>query len=242
MDFAPLHRTIHMHDATHTRCTVNTPSRDEFLSMPRKSSPRKTAAIGLMIAMMVCGGTASPASAQNISIYTSTGENNCRVVSGGGPNSDGVVRACPGPAGLVVLVKEGDLRETVSVGRNRKAANEEPAAQAWFGPFSSTTTTIEWRVPDKTKPPVAMIQRWHLADIEDEGKDNRPLAKQMLAVTRLPPGAVCHVAFVDVKANPNANDLAREAADTLARDFRCGTDKVKVIGNSGRAVELALPR
>ncbi len=87
-----------------------------------------------------------------------------------------------------------------------------------------------------------MIQRWHIADIEDEGKDGRPIAKQLLVVTRLPPGPVCRVAYVDVKANPNANDLARDAADTVARDFKCGTDKVKVIGASGRAVELALPR
>ena len=42
----------------------------------------------------------------------------------------------------------------------------------------------------------------------------------MLAVTRLPPGAVCHVAYVDVKANPNANELARKAADESARAFQ----------------------
>ena len=60
----------------------------------------------------------------------------------------------------------------------------------------------------------------------------------MLAVTRLPPGAVCHVAYIDVKANPNANELARKAADENARNFKCGADDVKVIGESGRAVEL----
>ncbi len=101
--------------------------------------------------------------------------------------------------------------------------------------------TIEWRTPGKDKPPVAMIQRWRIADIEDEGKDGPPIAKQLLVVTRLPPGPVCQVAFIDVKANPSANDLAREAADTVARDFKCGTDKVKVIGASGRAVALARP-
>ena len=64
----------------------------------------------------------------------------------------------------------------------------------------------------------------------------------MLVVTRLPPGPVCHVAYVDVKANPDANELARKAADEVARGFRCGKDEVKVIGNSGRAAEMAVRR
>jgi hypothetical protein len=55
-------------------------------------------------------------------------------------------------------------------------------------------------------------------------------------------GPVCHVAYVDVKANPDANGLARKAADEFARGFGCGKDGVKVIGHSGAAVELALRR
>jgi hypothetical protein len=61
-------------------------------------------------------------------------------------------------------------------------------------------------------------------------------------VTRLPPGKVCHVAYVDAAANPDANEIARKAADEVARDFRCGKDDVKVIGANGRAVDLAMPR
>jgi hypothetical protein len=140
---------------------------------------------------------------------------------------------------LIVVNAEGDLRQVVSVGRTRQAAGKEPAAQAWFGPFSWTTQTIEWRHP-KGGAPFAIIQRWHLSDNEDTGPDQRPRAKQMLVVTRLPPGAVCHVAYIDVKANPNANELAREAANG-ARDFRCGRDRVRVEGIKGRATELALP-
>jgi hypothetical protein len=61
----------------------------------------------------------------------------------------------------------------------------------------------------------------------------------MLAVTRLPPGQVCHVAYIDAQANPNPNELARKAADEFARDFKCGEDEVKVIGETGKAVGLA---
>lgn len=185
-------------------------------------------------------GVASAQGARNVSSYTSTAERDCRKISKGEASDDGGTRLCRGPAGLAVIVSESDLRETVSAGRSRKAAESEPAASAWFGPFSSTTPTIEWRSPEGGKP-FAMIQRWHIADIADEDKTGRPIAKQMLVVTRLPPGAVCHVAYIDIKANANPNDLAREAADTLARDFKCGTDKVKVFGTSGRATELALP-
>jgi hypothetical protein len=196
--------------------------------------------LGMAIAALFCAGPGliSPAKAQLFgSSYTSTAPRDCRVSGAGNGVDDSATRVCPGKAGLKVLVSEDDLRETVSVGRNRAAAASEPAAEAWFGPFSSTTTTIEWRALDGK--PFAIIQRWHLADNSDEDKDGRPVAKPMLAVTRLPPGAVCHVAYVDVKANPNANELARKAADEIARDFKCGKDEVKVIGESGRAVQLA---
>jgi hypothetical protein len=183
-------------------------------------------------------GLISPASAQTFgSSYTSTAPKDCRVTSAGAEVDDSTIRTCPGKAGLVVLISEDDLRETVSVGRNRAAAAREPAAGVWFGPFNSTEHTVEWRTMNGK--PFAIIQRWHIADISDEDKNGRPIAKPMLAVTRLPPGPVCHVAYVDAQANPNPNELARKAADELARDFKCGTDEVKVIGETGKAVGLA---
>ena len=148
-----------------------------------------------------CFGLISPANAQTFSSsYTSTAPRDCRVTSAGNGVDDSTIRVCPGKAGLVVVISEDDLREAVSVGRNRAAAAKEPAAQSWFGPFNSTTNTVEWRALDGK--PFAIIQRWHIADNADEDKNGRPIAKPLLAVTRLPPGAVCHVAYVDVKANP----------------------------------------
>jgi hypothetical protein len=196
--------------------------------------------IGLAIAALfgAAFGLTPPASAQTIgSSYTSTAPKDCRVTSAGTEVDDSTIRTCPGKAGLVVLISEDDLRETVSVGRSRAAAAKEPAAQVWFGPFNSTEHTLEWRTMNGR--PFAIIQRWHIADINDEDRNGRPIAKPMLAVTRLPPGQVCHVAYVDAQANPNPNQLARKAADDLARDFNCGKDEVKVIGETGRAVSLA---
>jgi hypothetical protein len=202
---------------------------------------RLMAQMALSALFCACCALIAPASAQTFgSSYTSTAPKDCRVRSAGNGLDDSTIRVCPGKAGLVVVVSEDDLRESVSVGRSRAAADKEPAAEASFGPFNSTTNTVEWRAVDGK--PFAIIQRWHIADNSDQDKDGRPIAKPLLAVTRLPPGAVCHVAYVDVKANPDANELARKAAEEIARSFKCGKDEVKVIGASGRAVELAARR
>jgi len=181
-------------------------------------------------------GPISPANAQTFSSsYTSTAPKDCRTV--GKPENGSTTQVCPGKSGLVVVISEDDLRQTVSVGPNRLAASKEPAAETWFAPFNSTGNTVEWRAVDGT--PFAIIQRWLIADNNDTDKAGSPISKPMLAVTRLPPGAVCHVAYIDGQANRNANELARQAADEFARDFKCGKDEVKVVGEKGAAVILA---
>jgi hypothetical protein len=181
-------------------------------------------------------GLISPANAQTFSSsYTSTAPKDCRTI--GKPENGSTTQECPGKSGLVVVISEDDLRQTVSVGPNRMAASKEPAAEAWFAPFNSTANTVEWRAVDGR--PFAIIQRWLIADNNDPDKAGSPTSKPMLAVTRLPPGLVCHVAYVDGQANRNANELARQAADDFARDFKCGKDEVKVIGEKGAAVSLA---
>jgi len=181
-------------------------------------------------------GLISPASAQTFSSsYTSSAEKDCRPI--GKPKDVSTKQVCPGKSGLVVLISEDDLRQTVSVGPDHVAAAKEPAAETWFAPFNSTGQTVEWRAVDGK--PFAIIQRWLIADNNDTDKAGSPISKPMLAVTRLPPGAVCHVAYIDGQANRNANELARQAADEFARDFKCGKDEVKVVGEKGAAVSLA---
>ncbi len=193
-----------------------------------------------LTALLICAGLGC-ANAQSVgSSYTSTAPKDCRQVGEPSDLDGSTTRVCPGKDGLVVLIAEDDLRETVSVGRNRKQAAEEPAADVWFAPFNSSESTVEWRTAGEK--PFAIIQRWHIADNTDPDRQGRPKTKAMLVVTRLPPGPVCHVAYVDGIANPTANELARKAADDFARGFTCGKDKVKIIGTSGRAVELATMR
>ncbi len=175
-----------------------------------------------------------PASAQTFSSsYTSTAPRECRDF--GKPGDGG--QSCPGRSGLIVVIREDDLRQTVSVGSTAAAAAKEPAAQTWFAPFHSTGNTVEWRAADGK--PFAIIQRWLLSDNDDVDKGGTPASKPMLVVTRLPPGPVCHIAYVDGQANRNANEVARQAADEFARDFKCGKDDVKVVGEMGAAVRLA---
>jgi hypothetical protein len=195
------------------------------------------------LAVVVGSGLATPLAAQTapdaLSVYTSSAEQDCRSErTRRRAPEDGGTRVCPGPHGFVVVVSANDLRETVSVGRNRALADKEPAAKAWFKPFSSAATTVEWRSRRNGSRPFAIIQRWSLADNNDTDKDGRPRDKQMLVVTRLPPGSVCHIAYVDVQANANANELAHAAAEN-ARRFDCAKDKVAITGNAGRATELA---
>ena len=181
-------------------------------------------------------GLISPANAQTFSSsYTSAAAKDCRTI--GKPENGSTTQVCPGKSGLVVVISEDDLRQTVSVGPNRMAASKEPAAEAWFAPFNSTAPTVEWRAVDGK--PFAIIQRWLITDNDALDKTGSPTSKPMLAVTSLPPGPVCHVAYIDGEANRNANELARQAADEFARDFKCGKDEVKVIGEKGAAVSLA---
>jgi len=199
----------------------------------------------ILILVASLAAIAPPARAQSandaVPTYTSTAEQDCRSDRQRrkiAPERGGT-RVCPGTHGFVVVVSENDLRETVSVGRSRAFADKEPAAKKWFAPFSSAATTVEWRSRRSASRPFAIIQRWSLADNNDPDKDGRPRDKQMLVVTRLPPGAVCHIAYVDVAANANANELARKVADEAARNFDCAKDKVRVEGTPGRATELA---
>ncbi len=136
---------------------------------------------------------------------------------------------CKGYAGIPVYVAAGDQRAYVSFGRNAKG---ELAARQTLSAFNSQGDTIEWRLandgPRKRKP-FATIIRW----ITTVSSEDEPVHGQVFVVTRLGPGAVCHVGYVDALANRNGKELARKIADEHARQFWCGADKPIVYGKKG---------
>ncbi|MEO6014315.1 MAG: hypothetical protein ABIQ30_12140 [Devosia sp.] len=145
-----------------------------------------------------------------VSAYTDLNLDKCKLVQS---DEVGGTWACKGLNGYPLVVAEGDLRMTVSYGKN---ARDEVAMSQGFAPFNHLGTKIEWLNPANTaKKPVATILRWYLQQGEGPGES------QILVVTQLKPGAVCQIAWIDATANKNANELARRAATELAGDFDC---------------------
>jgi len=171
----------------------------------------------------------TPAGAQSIeSVYTVLDLDKCRHTAGKEEEDYGEWR-CKGYGGIAVHVSAGDQRSYVSYGRKAKS---EPAAKQALASFNGEGGNIEWRGErgaDGKLKPFATIMPWSTT----VSTSDEPVRGQMLVVTRLGPGGVCHVGYVDGKANPDADTLARKIADEHARKFRCGTDKPMVLGNKG---------
>jgi hypothetical protein len=161
----------------------------------------------------------SPAVAQGFdSAYTSLDLDQCRLIET--DDYGGASWSCPGYGNIPVTVQEGDLRFSIQYGDD-----DSPGSQT-LSPFNNLGPTLEWRLSDETGrwQPIATIVRYHTADI-DTGENSG----QVLVVTQLEPGNTCHMAYVDARANRNANVLARRAADR-AGSFDCYNDEVEIVG------------
>ena len=116
----------------------------------------------------------------------------------------------------------------VSFGRG---AAREPAAGETIPGFNDVYKgAIEWRLErsrDGKLKPFATILRWNFMT----SPDDRQTSGRRLVITKLGPGGVCHVGYVDARASPDANELARKLADEKARTFKCGVDKPQSVGN-----------
>jgi len=180
------------------------------------------------LAAALCS-TAVPALAQTIeSAFTDFDLRQCRHIRGKAKEDYGEWR-CKGYGGMPVWMAAGDQRVMISFGPRAKDA---PAASQTLASFNGEGKRIEWRLArgDAGRRPLAAIMRWSTTRSDEKGE---PIRGEVLVVTRMPPGPVCHVGYVDGRANKNADELARELADKHARAFRCGTDERIVLGEQG---------
>ena len=159
------------------------------------------------------------------SVYTSLDLDKCKLLASN-PNEGGwAVFECRGHNGVRVRVAEGDLRFFVSFGPN---AEKQIAATQTLTPFNTIHKTLEWRVERKGGAwvPFATILRYFW---DSNGKKG-----QTLVVTKLEGTEACQVAHIVADGNPKANELARKAADTQARTFKCGQTKTLRFGPAGQ--------
>ena len=185
--------------------------------------------IALVVLLAAVLGAATPAAGQSVSrVYTTFDSDKCRHTPGREVEDYGSWR-CPGHAGIDVVLSAGDQRMRVSFGRK---ARDEPAARQTFPAFNDVYKgTVEWRLeqlPNGRTRPFATILRWNVKTADEI--ERRTASGRVLVVTRLGPGGVCHVGYVDARANPDANALAAQLADDKARAFQCGKDKPITLG------------
>lgn len=139
---------------------------------------------------------------------------------------------CPGPAGLHLMLAEGDARVSMDYGSARRFGPWES-----FTSFSSVHDTVEWRRhgTDGARRIVATIHRWVV------GPDPDPREILIISTIAHGPGAEsCMVGLVDASRTTGANALARKVADARAPGFRCGQDRIRAYGDVG--LDTPLPR
>ena len=173
-----------------------------------------------ILAMAGIIGASQPAWAGFNSAYTDINLDECLVLSA---DDFGASWACPGYKGYPLQVTEGDLRFTLNYGFN---VDKEPGTGQSLGPFNHLGPKLEWRLSNASGQwlPVATIVRYFT-----QNPDTLEETNQVLVVTQLVEGETCHIAYIDALANPNANELARQAADKAGK-FDCTKDEVDYVG------------
>lgn len=148
------------------------------------------------------------------SVYTSLAAADCRVTATD-EESESSSSRCPGTAGYVLNVHEGDLRMSIDV---ITPDGQEHPLNYWSvitSGFSSLGPRAEWRM--RGGRPIALIVRVNASeDPEDSSR-----ITSWLAVAKITPSAICVTDRIPPSAD--ANEAARHAADQSAAR-PCRTD------------------
>lgn len=170
--------------------------------------------------------TAIPAQAQSstyTTLNTATGEHSCETLAASDPDEGGEwanVR-CAGPGGTHIYIDYADARDALRIGK-------DGSGTPFMAPFTSFGPKAEWRI--RNGKPYAMIVRMTLggSDIYDA---------QWLTVHRVPAdGKGCLIGYIDARANPGANTMARKLANEHGQ-LECNSIKTVIRGKRGTAMK-----
>ena len=160
-------------------------------------------------------GTA-PALAE--SVYTKLDLEKCLAIE---TDEQGGRWTCPGWGGYPVEFSEGDLRHSLFFGHLGDWSKKQHFES--FGPFNHVQGTFEWITEGKNAK--AAIARFIIENSNEEtGEADEKSRGQVLAIFKVGQkgeGEACTVGYVDARANPNPNELARKVAATEVHDFAC---------------------
>jgi hypothetical protein len=109
---------------------------------------------------------------------------------------------------------------------DRTAGSSVPSSRR-FRRSTIINNTIEFRLHSGDPAAFAAILRYRTAD--DDGQERG----HVLVVSKLDGGEACRIAYIDARANTDANALARRTADSMAGSFDCRRDQPKTIGATG---------
>lgn len=177
----------------------------------------RTMASSIVLFLATAGASAQIASEHTDLSYEET----CSVV-GMAEEGDGdwANYVCTGYRGYPVIVSYADERESIFYG----FPPEGGAGFIWegFEGFSSAGPTIEWRVERRgeVEIPFATIHRWTVTSMDEPDETVEVLVVEKVGL--LPQRQGCAIAYVMATGNEEAEEQARQLADTQARDFQCG--------------------
>lgn len=151
------------------------------------------------------------------SVYTDLDLEKCKLVREQSEEGTSAEWQCQGFGDIPLMVEEGDGRFDVDAGVKNDRFET-------VGAFNSLGDTAEWRLRDGQ--PIAVIFRY--LDATEEAKGRTVLAVEKIGTAALPG---CRVAQVAGNV-PDANQVARDLADSNAADFTCGVSEMAVVGGA----------
>lgn len=195
------------------------------MKLPRHKGILQTGLAAMAIISMTAPGSVLAQQNRNIlSTYTKWNIETCHIIE---KDEVSKVHSCPGKAGIVIKLFNDPDSLTLSFGKeeNTRAeiAGKITSEWHWESSFIFAKNTVEWRgyKARSGTTPFAAIVRY------DIGKGVGGPFRQKLVVYRIQNDRIsCIAAKIDAH-QPNANQLARDAADKAGASFRCGIDAFK---------------